>query len=259
MYTADHFIKAQSLQEAWQLNQNPKNTILGGGMWLRLGSAHYDSIIDLEQLGLNQIEEKENEFRIGCMVSERTWEKSESLKAAFGPCIAASVHAIVGTQFRNTATIGGSVAGRYGFSDLVTCLLALDASVELYQGGRLAIREFLEGNGLGRDLLLAVLIPKQEILVSYHAVHKTKTDFPLISCAMNQRDSILQAVIGARPGRAVLIANTENLPAAAFADWAAEQTSYGDDLRCGSEYRKVLAQTALAQCAADLLKGGCAE
>lgn len=42
-----------------------------------------------------------------------------------------SLRHIVGVQFRNLATVGGSLWGRFGFSDVLTLLLALDAQVEL--------------------------------------------------------------------------------------------------------------------------------
>ena len=51
---------------------------------------------------------------------------------------------IVGVQFRNLATVGGSLFGRFGFSDVLTLLLALDCDVELYKGGIMSIQEFAE-------------------------------------------------------------------------------------------------------------------
>ncbi|MFQ7552525.1 MAG: FAD binding domain-containing protein [Blautia marasmi] len=42
-----------------------------------------------------------------------------------------SLRHIVGVQFRNCATVGGSIWGRFGFSDVLTMLLALDTEVEL--------------------------------------------------------------------------------------------------------------------------------
>ena len=41
---------------------------------------------------------------------------------------------IVGVQFRNTATVGGSVFPRYGFSDVLTVFASVDTYVELYKG-----------------------------------------------------------------------------------------------------------------------------
>ena len=42
-----------------------------------------------------------------------------------------SVKDIVGVQFRNLATVGGSIFGRFGFSDVLTLFMAVGASVEL--------------------------------------------------------------------------------------------------------------------------------
>ena len=44
-----------------------------------------------------------------------------------------AVKDIVGVQFRNMATIGGSIWGRFGFSDVLTVFLAMDSYVELYK------------------------------------------------------------------------------------------------------------------------------
>ena len=65
---------------------------------------------------------------------------------------------IVGTQFRNLATIGGSVSGRFGFSDIWTLLLALDADVELYKGGRISLFDFGK-KGPGKDIVSHIIVP----------------------------------------------------------------------------------------------------
>ena len=54
----------------------------------------------------------------------------------------AAVKDIVGVQFRNMATVGGSLWGRFGFSDVLSVFLALDSYVELYKGGIVHLREF---------------------------------------------------------------------------------------------------------------------
>lgn len=39
------------------------------------------------------------------------------------------------------ATVGGSIYGRYGFSDVLTLLIGLDSYVELYKGGIVSLKE----------------------------------------------------------------------------------------------------------------------
>ncbi|MBQ1170898.1 MAG: FAD binding domain-containing protein, partial [Oscillospiraceae bacterium] len=120
MITIQKYVRAQSLEEAWQLNQNKRNRILGGMLWLRLGKGSVGTAIDLCDLGLNTIEETEEAFSIGAMATLRDIEMHEGLNAYCGNAARNAVKDIVGVQFRNMATVGGSIWGRFGFSDVLT-------------------------------------------------------------------------------------------------------------------------------------------
>ena len=87
MITIQKYIRAQSLEEAWQLNQNKRNRILGGMLWLRLGKGSVNTAIDLCDLGLNTIEETEDAFSIGAMATLRDLEMHDSLNAYSGNAI----------------------------------------------------------------------------------------------------------------------------------------------------------------------------
>ena len=126
MVTIQKYVRAQSLEEAWQLNQNKRNRVLGGMLWLRLGKGSVNTAIDLCDLGLDTVEETEEQFSIGAMVTLRDIERHEGLNAYCGGAVRAAVKDIVGVQFRNMATVGGSIWGRFGFSDVLTGFLALD-------------------------------------------------------------------------------------------------------------------------------------
>ena len=95
--------------------------------------------IDLCDLKLDQIEETENEIIIGSMVSLRQLELHRGLNNYTQNSVRDAVKDIVGVQFRNLATVGGSIWGRFGFSDVLTVFLAMDTYVELYQGGRIPL------------------------------------------------------------------------------------------------------------------------
>ena len=56
-------------------------------------------------------------------------------------------------QFRNLATVGGSIYGRYGFSDVLTLLIGLDSYVELYKGGIVPLTEYADRDMTGTLLL----------------------------------------------------------------------------------------------------------
>ena len=142
MITIQKYIRAQSLEEAWQLNQNKRNRILGGMLWLRLGKGTVNTAIDLCDLGLDTIEETAEQFSIGAMATLRDIEMHAGLNAYTSGAVANAVKDIVGVQFRNMATVGGSIWGRFGFSDVLTVFLALDSYVELYKGGIVPLEEF---------------------------------------------------------------------------------------------------------------------
>ena len=161
MFRAKDYRRAESLEEAYTLNQKRSNVLVGGMMWLKMGNGQKGTVIDLSGLGLDGIEEDGEQFSIGCMCSLRKLETHEGLNTYFGGIFRECTRHIVGTQFRNGATVGGSMAGRFGFSDILTCLLVTDAYVELYKGGTVPLARFAR-EGCGRDILVRVLVKGQK-------------------------------------------------------------------------------------------------
>lgn len=256
MITIGNYVKVNDLQEAYDLNQKKTNRILGGMMWMRLSDARVQNVIDLSGLGLDKIEENENEFRIGCMCSLRSLEINRELNDYFENAVKESVRHIVGVQFRNSATIGGSVFGRFGFSDILTCLLALDTYVELYKGGLVALRDFVEMKK-DNDILTHVIIRKDGRSVRYRSERITHTDFPQIACCVARKDDMWYVSVGARPMKASLIAEEHRMTlenAADFAEEVSNQMAFGSNMRAGAEYRKRLAQVCIMRAVSDLLE-----
>ena len=170
MYIASSYVRAESLDEAWELNQKRNNKIMGGNCWLRMGkSNNINTIISLSKLGLDKIEENDSEFKIGAMVTLRQIETNNSLNEIFNNTLKKAVESIVGVQFRNMATVGGSIWGRFGFSDVLTIMLALCAKVELYKTGVVPIEDFIDMEH-NNDILVSVIIPKTNLKVAYDTV-----------------------------------------------------------------------------------------
>lgn len=258
MITIEKYVRAQSLEEVWQLNQNKKNRILGGMLWLRLGRGSVNTAIDLGDLGLNTIEETDEQFSIGTMATLRDLETHIGLNAYTDHAIAAAVRDIIGVQFRNMATVGGSIWGRFGFSDVLTVFLAMDSYVELYKGGIIPLDEFARMEK-DNDILLRLIVKKIPCKVVYTAMRNQRTDFPVITCAVSCTNGKYQAAIGARPARAQLYRDEEGLvsgavtpeEAKAFAAFVAKQASTQSNLRGSAEYRthliKVLTERSLME------------
>lgn len=258
MITIKEYVRAKSLEEAWQLNQNKRNRILGGMLWMRLGNGMVNTAIDLSELGLNVIEENEEEFSIGAMVSLRDLELHEGLNQYTANAIKNAVKDIVGVQFRNMATLGGSLWGRFGFSDVLTIFLALHTYVELYQGGIVPLEEFAKMKE-DRDILVRVIVKKVPGRVVYQAMRNQSTDFPVLTCAVSHMNGSYKAVIGARPGKAVSCYDTEKRLESGvtketiklFAEDVAKSVSTQSNVRGSKEYRthliKVLIERGMTE------------
>lgn len=242
MFHVKEYVRVKSLQDAYERNQKRSNVLLGGMMWLKMGRNYKVTAIDLSDLGLDEIEEDEQEFRIGCMCSLRQLELHKGLNDYFGGVFQECTRYIVGTQFRNGATVGGSVFGRYGFSDILTCMMMLDTWVELYQGGIVPLTEFAR-MPYDRDILVRVIIRKDGRRAAYTSQRRSKTDFPLIACGVAVKDGCWQVSIGARPERAALVSmpvTEEEL--AAQAKKAVDQFSFHSNMRGSADYRRYLAE-----------------
>lgn len=210
MITFQKYVKAQSLEEAYTLNQARNNKIIGGMLWLRLGTTNYNTIIDLSELNLDKIEEDDSQFKIGAMVTLRELETNKSLNEYTDNAVCNAVKDIIGVQFRNLATVGGSIWGRFGFSDVLTVFLALDTYVELYKGGIVSLEDFSKMN-YDNDILVSIIIKKKPCKCVYDAVRIQRTDFPVLTCAASFLDGKFKIAIGARPGKARLYSDNEGI------------------------------------------------
>lgn len=263
MFYYNQYVRAQSLDEAYELYQKKPNFVLGGMLWLKMKNKTLGTAIDLCDLGLDQIDEDENEFRIGAYATLRQIETHEALNVYTHGAIAESVRHIVGVQFRNVATVGGSIWGRFGFSDVMTIFRALGAKVQLHKAGIMDLDEFAALPRTTRDVLVSVIVPKNAKGVVYLSQRNQSTDFPVLTCAVANRSGRYVAVIGASPymaepvwdeegildcladaktdGNAALTDNSEsNAKIDKFAGYVAEHIRFGSNIRAGAEYREMI-------------------
>lgn len=257
------YVKVKDLEEAYQMNQKKSACVLGGMVWLKMGNRNVGTAIDLSGLSLDTIEEREDEFRIGAMTSLRALETHKGLDAYTGGAVKESLRHIVGVQFRNCATVGGSIFGRFGFSDVLTMFLVMDSYVELYKGGVVPMEEFAKSKR-DRDILVRIIVKKKPGSMAYLSQRNSSTDFPVLACAAAlYEDGSSRIAVGACPSRAKLIEDPEGLlkgflsmdvqeqekAALDFAAHAQEHVVTGSNMRASKEYRshlvKVLVKRAL--------------
>ena len=253
MITIQKYVRAQSLEEAWQLNQRGRNRVVGGMLWLRLSRGGVGTAIDLSGLGLDKIEETETEFSIGAMATLRQLEQHEGLNAYTGGAVKNAVKDIVGVQFRNMATVGGSIWGRFGFSDVLTVFLAMDCCVELYKGGIVPLEQFANMKK-DSDILVRLIVKKTPGKVVYTAMRNQRTDFPVLTCALSSIGGQPKAVIGARPAKAMVIRDENGLmpDGKAFAAYVAQNAPTDSNIRGSAAYRTHLVRVLVERAATEL-------
>jgi CO/xanthine dehydrogenase FAD-binding subunit len=218
-----------------QLISRKKATLMGGGMFLRLQHRTIPFVIDLSNLGLNDIEITSTGFTIGAMVTLRQIETNASIPDGLKAC----VRQIAGVAMRNMATIGGSVVGRYPFSDVLTALVSLNATLTFHKKGVVPIAQFAD-NGLDApDILVSITVPKvkNSLFAAYKPVY---TDFSLVNLSISKADTYTISM-GATPKHAKSVTIEVLSDSRAVLD----QFDFKTDQRASGQYRRALAKALL--------------
>ena len=244
----NEYYRASSLDDAYRkLQEDPKNVILAGGLWIKKMGQSVNALVDLSTLGLDRISESKDEVVVGSMTTQREFENSPIIRNLFNDSIAFAVREVMGVNFRNLATIGGSIMGRFPFSDVICGLLPYDVSLEFYPEARMSLEEYLNYKGKYNAILVAIHIKKENGKGYFKKVKMTALDFPLINFAIAKVNGKYRIAVGARPSTAALahkameyingVSNPgkENFEKAACI--ASEELIYLDNKDASKEYR----------------------
>lgn len=248
---ANRYLRPATLEEAHQLLlQDAKNILLGGGLWLKKSTSSANALIDLSAFGLDQIKDTGDHIEVGAMVSLRDFEMSLLVKNIQGGILVSAVSQIMGVAFRNGATVGGSVAGKFPFSDVITPLLALDTTLIFYPKKEMSLADFLNQKGRSNDILTHIVIKKNTGRAFFKKVKTTALDFAVINVAISRLNNEYRIAIGSRPSVAALAVKAmdtvngmkalsdEQIAQAAVL--ASEELLYASTNAASAEYRKAL-------------------
>jgi CO/xanthine dehydrogenase FAD-binding subunit len=160
------------------------------------------------------------------------------------------VRQIASLQLRNVVTIGGSICGKYSFSDLLPPLIVLNTSLRFYKSGEMSIDEFLASD-LKNDILLEIIIDLDQV-ANVKFLKKTYKEYSLINVALAKKENRYRIAVGARPGRGAyaklaskILTTEKNIDKAC--EILIEELNFKDDYRVSGEYRKSIAQTLLKE------------
>ena len=247
----NEYVRAASLEEAYSLKKSsPKNKIIGGGLWLKKGNADVDKLIDLSLLGLDKIEEKKDYVSVGALVTQREFETSPLIKKIGGGVLCEAVHQIMGPAFRNLATIGGSIYGKFGFSDVLTALLGFRVDLVFYPEEVVSLDEYVKKPGFADGILREVRIYKSDAKAFFKKVKLTALDYPILNVCVT-KDKEYRIVVGSRPLLSYLCENAmkylndggKDIDKAV--EVAMSELKLGDSMSAKASYRTQLAQVYL--------------
>lgn len=262
MFTLTDIVQPNTLEEAYSiLTKRKNNQILGGTAFLRMGKKRIGTGIELSNLNLDYIKEDDNFIEIGAMTTLRSLETSDIIKNNF-KILTDSVRDIIGVQFRNVVTVGGSVFSKYGFSDLIVALLCLDTEVETFKCGRISLDEFLNKN-YGKDILTKIYINKNNKNAVYKSMRNAKSDYPILNVSVSKLENEFKICIGARPQRAkVAIEASQFLSSNQLNDENIEKAinlikndiKFGTNMRASKEYREQISKVLIKRAIMEVTK-----
>ena len=242
-----NYSRPKSLDEALHLLSQPDTVPLGGGTKLLAGDVA-SAVVDLQDLGLSQIDWTDGKLRVGATTTLTDFAAS---LAEGGPSdlLQKAIHRAGPNTYRNAATLGGTIASRLPDSELLAALLVLDTTVNL-QGTEISLADYLAAEERPAGLITAVTIPWTDGQGRSERVARTPADYPIVSVTMWQpadgRPHLAATGLGERPFRiteaeSILAGglNDTNIESAAQAARSACQ--HPGDFRGDAHYRAEMA------------------
>ncbi len=257
------YLKPQTLEEAYEMAQVDNSIYVSGGLMVAaLKSSRIERIVDLKNIGLNEVENGEF-VKIGANVKLSEFMRNPLL-SEFGNGFFKNMMKEVGsTQIRNMATVGGSVAFRLGWSDVITALMVANADVEIFNGklNKMTLEDYLNMKR-GREIVTAVYLPKEERLMAFEKFAKSTFDIATINVGVSltlKDGKIFNPIVavGSRPMISERIRDVEEILkekelSNTVIDEAVSKmksvVKVGNDVRATAEYRKALAGSLLKKC-----------
>jgi carbon-monoxide dehydrogenase medium subunit len=227
---------------------------------LRLGLIQPELLVDLKRVeGLAGIAASDGELVLGARVTHDEAEQS-ALVREHAAVLAMATAQLGNARVRATGTLAGNICFAEPRSDVVTALLALEATIELRSatGSRsVAMDDFVEGAFTTvreeDELLEAIRIPKLRGRSSY--VRFQPGEYPAVAVATVDRTDGCRIVVGAVGERPELFSYPSS--AEVDAEQIAESVDVTEDLNGREDYKRHLTAVFVRRALAEL-KGGAA-
>lgn len=253
----DAYYRPENMEEALRYLSQPDTVALGGGTKLLAteeGVAQ-SAVVDLQGLGLTQVERNSDRLIVGASITltglSQVLRKEDGTAAATSLLLKA-MHQAGPNTYRNSATIGGTIASRLADSELLSALLVLDAELTLLspQAHQISLSYYLEGEEAASGLISEISVSWVDGQGLSERVARTPADYPIVSVTswkIGGGSTLLAATgLGPRPFRLTTVEDAvqngldeHSIEAAALA--ASEANIHPGDFRGDTAYRADMA------------------
>lgn len=247
------YARPATLDEAYELIKKGRaNRLIGGCTFLKRTKLNIKTAVDLMDCGLDYITEDNEAVHIGAYASLHEVETSQAVRQAAGSMLEEAMSHLIGVQLRNQIRIGAHVASRYGFSDIIPTLLALNARVCFFKGGEKTLWAYMQEKitpKTPRDILTEIILPKENRRGKTQMMRLSYADYSIFCMSVSRAENGWILAGGNFPGPARLaeeVMAEMNQPGAFIGDpdyWAqktADSFTFGSNWRGSAEYRREL-------------------
>jgi carbon-monoxide dehydrogenase medium subunit len=250
------YYRPQNMEDALRLLAQPNTVALAGGTeLLATEEGLAEEVVDLQALGLDQIEAGDGELRVGAMTTLAALSHflaEEQAQHGATPLLQQVIRQAGPNTYRNAATVGGMIAGRLVDSEFLAALLVLGTTVHFAASAAspIALHDYLDVEQPPAGLITALHISWLPGSGVTERVARTPADYPIVSITAWQPDGasprLAATGIAARPRRlspaeAVLQDDLDQESIAAAAIAASESAVHPGDFRGDAAYRAEMA------------------
>jgi CO/xanthine dehydrogenase FAD-binding subunit len=239
------YARPTSLSEALLLLREPDTIPIAGGTCISREINSHISVVDLQDLDLNEIHFEKQKIQIGATCKLQYLVLHKFLPEFFRK----AVHYEFPLNIRNSASIGGLIVKCDGRSSIVTSLLALDANLVLEPDhDQVPISDFLIKRPaiLKNHLIVSINVSAPQVFYFEH-IARTPLDRPIVCAAISQwKTGRTRLALGGYGSQPVLVCdgeNSENMQLAARSAF-----SLANDAWASSEYRSEMAEILAGRC-----------
>jgi putative selenate reductase FAD-binding subunit len=230
----------------------PLTLPMGGGTQLTRKNREAAELVDLQDLGLDQLEPLGNSLRLGAAAPLQKLVESEGVPQGVREA------ALLETSYnlRQVGTVAGTLVAATSRSPFAAVLLAMDArltwmpgSVETSLGEWLPVR--MESRQRWPGVLIVSVTLPLNVRVSYHQVARTPADWPLVCAAAAHWPSGRRRLVLGGAGAAPMVV-MDGPEGDGYITAARSAYDHMEDQWASAEYRREMAGILAGRCAVEI-------